>query len=340
MIRVGIVGCTGYTAIEAIRLVLKHPQATISVATSRQAASNALGDLHPQFHGRTALQVENLDGKEIAQRCDVALCCLPHAASAPIVESILEAGTKVVDLSADYRLSSQALYEQWYQVEHPAPSRLGNTPYGLPELYAEAIRSAPLVANPGCYPTSAILPLAPLTKENLIELDSIIVDSKSGVSGAGRSPKLNTLYAEANESFAAYGVGTHRNQPEIVDIVKRFSGKELGLVFTPHLVPMDRGILSTIYVRPRQGESADSLMKCLSQFYEDKPFVRVVSSLPKTKQVAFTNFCDIAVRKSGDWLLLISVIDNLVKGASGAAVQCMNLMFGLEETTGFEETAA
>ncbi|MFK7734919.1 MAG: N-acetyl-gamma-glutamyl-phosphate reductase [Pirellulaceae bacterium] len=340
MIRVGIVGCTGYTAIEAIRLVLKHPQATISVATSRQAAGEDLGDLHPQFHGRTTVQVENLDGKEIAERCDVALCCLPHAASAPIVESILEAGAKVVDLSADYRLSSQALYETWYEVDHPAPSRLGNTPYGLPELYADSIRGADLVANPGCYPTSAILPLAPLTKAGLIELDSIIVDSKSGVSGAGRSPKLGTLYAEANESFAAYGVGTHRHQPEIVDIVNRFAGKELGLVFTPHLVPMDRGILSTIYVRATQGESADSLMKCLSQFYEDKPFVRVTESLPKTKQVAFTNFCDIAIRQSGDWVLLVSVIDNLVKGASGAAVQCMNLMFGLEETIGFDEAAA
>ncbi|MEM8733050.1 MAG: N-acetyl-gamma-glutamyl-phosphate reductase [Planctomycetota bacterium] len=333
MTRVGIVGCTGYTAIEAINLLLRHPDVEISTATSRQADGSLLSDLHPQFAGQTGVRVENLDAKQIAGVCDVALCCLPHAASAPIVAEILNAGTKVIDLSADYRLSSQALYERWYEVEHVDAGRLGHTPYGLPELFREQIRGADLIANPGCYPTSAILPLAPLVQQGLVHTDSVIVDSKSGVSGAGRSPKLNTLYAEANESFSAYGVGTHRHQPEIVDIVQRYTSVSPSIIFTPHLVPMDRGILSTIYVRPTDGTQVEQIHSALSAFYQDEPFVRVNQHLPKTKFVSQTNYCDIAVRQNGDWIVLLSAIDNLIKGASGAAVQCLNLMFGFDETT-------
>lgn len=332
MTRVGIVGCTGYTAIEAIKILLRHPNVEISAATSRQADGSLLCDLHPQFAGQTSIQVENLDAKQIAASCDVALCCLPHAASAPIVSGILDAGAKVIDLSADYRLSSQALYEQWYEVEHIDAGRLGKTPYGLPELFRDQIQGADLIANPGCYPTSAILPLAPLLQKGLITSDTIIVDSKSGVSGAGRTPKLGTLYAEANESFAAYGVGTHRHQPEIVDIVHRFSDVRPNVVFTPHLVPMDRGILSTIYVRPSTGTHFEQIQETISEFYDDEPFVRVINHLPKTKYVSQTNYCDIAVRQNGDWIVLLSAIDNLIKGASGAAVQCMNLMYGFDES--------
>ena len=333
MIKVGIVGCSGYTAIEAIKLLLRHPEVEISAATSRQADGKSLAEMHPQFTDRVSVGVEDLSPAEIAGRCDVAFCCLPHAASAPICSEILANDCRVIDLSADYRLSTKELYEEWYGGTHPDPARLGKTPYGLPELFQDQIAEAKLVANPGCYPTSAILPLAPLYNSDLIEADQVIVDSKSGVSGAGRTPKLNTLYAEANESFSAYAVGTHRHQPEIVDIVRRFAGSRINVAFTPHLVPMERGILSTIYVRPHGNSSAEDVRACLSDFYSDKPFVRVVPHLPATKHVANTNFCDITVRQNGDWFVIISAIDNLIKGASGAAVQCMNVMYGLAPTT-------
>ena len=230
-------------------------------------------------------------------------------------------------------MSSRELYEEAYGGQHPDPDRLGRVPYGLPELFTPQIAETDLVANPGCYPTSAILPLAPLFKQQLICPDPLIVDSKSGVSGAGRTPKLGTLFSEVNESFGAYAVGTHRHQPEMVDILQRFTGVRAKLVFTPHLVPMDRGILSTIYTRPADGVSVDQIRECLQEFYQSQPFVRVVSHLPTTKYVAHTNYCDITVREHGDWIVLISAIDNLIKGASGAAVQCMNIMYGWDPAT-------
>lgn len=337
MIKVGIVGCSGYTAIEAIRLLLRHPHVQIVAATSRQADGSTICDMHPQLTGRIELVVEDLTPEQIAERCDVALCCLPHAASAPIVSRILTAGCKVIDLSADYRLSNVDLYEKWYGGKHGDPGRLGQTPYGIPELFYEEIRGANLIANPGCYPSSAILPLAPLIKAEVIESTGIVVDSKSGVSGAGRTPKLGNLFPEVNESISAYSVGSHRHQPEIVDIVERFAGTQPGLVFTPHLVPMDRGILSTIYVRPKSHVTANQVRECLSEFYSGtQGFVRIVAHLPSTKHVAMTNYCDITVRENGDWIVLISVLDNLVKGASGAAVQCMNVMFERDQAEGLE----
>lgn len=334
MVRVGIVGCSGYTAIESIKLLLRHPDAVITAVTSRQADGSSIADMHPILYDRLDLVVEDLTTQAIAERCDVAFCCLPHGASAPIVSSILASGCKVIDLSADYRLSTPELYLQWYDHPHPDPGRLGQTPYGLPELFRDSIRQADLIANPGCYPTSVILPLAPLIREGLIRPDSIIVDSKSGVSGAGRTPKLNNLYAEVNEAFSAYSVGNHRHQPEMIDIVGRFSGTTPSLIFTPHLVPMDRGILSTIYVRPKDSATANQVRECLSSFYLGQPFVRVRSNLPSTKYVAYTNYCDISVRENDGWLILISALDNLIKGAAGAAVQCMNIMFDRPETLG------
>ncbi len=334
MVKVGVVGCSGYTAIEAIKLLVNHPQAEITLATSRQADGSTLSDMHPILNQRLQLVVEDLSPEQIAQRCEVALCCLPHGASAPIVSKLLAAGCRVIDLSADYRLSTPELYQQWYGEKHTDPGRLGETPYGLPELFRDSIRGAGLIANPGCYPSSAILPLAPLIKFGLVSPSGIVVDSKSGVSGAGRTPKLGNLYSEVNESFSAYAVGTHRHQPEITDIIQRFTGVLPELIFTPHLVPMDRGILSTIYVRPSAQVTANQVRECLINFYAHEPFVRIVSHLPATKHVAHTNFCDIAVRENGGWLILISALDNLIKGASGAAVQCMNLMLGFEETLG------
>jgi N-acetyl-gamma-glutamyl-phosphate reductase len=334
MIRVGIIGASGYTAIESILLLLNHPQAQIVAATSRQADGSMISDMHPSLVRRLKLPVEDLTPAQVAARCDVAFSCLPHGASAQHCMQLLEAGCRVIDLSADYRLSTPSLYEKWYGEVHPDPGRLGATPYGLPELFSDQLRTAKLVANPGCYPTSAILPLSPLLKEGLISPKDIVVDSKSGVSGAGRTPKLGNLYCEVNESISAYSVGNHRHQPEIVDIIKRYSGVESEIIFTPHLVPMERGILSTIYAHPASGATPNQIRECLSTYYNSTSFVRVVSHLPATRFVARTNYVDITVRENGPRIILISAIDNLIKGASGAAVQNMNHMFGLEPTLG------
>ena len=333
-IRVAIVGASGYTALEAIEWLLGHPHVEIVAATSRQADGSMLSDMHPSLVRRIRLPVEDLNPKQIAERSDVAMTCLPHGASAHIIMELLANDCRVIDLSADYRLSTPELYQKWYGEAHPDPSRLGSTPYGLPELFPSELRSAKLVANPGCYPTSAILPLSPLLKEGLISPKDIVVDSKSGVSGAGRTPKLGNLYCEVNESISAYSVGNHRHQPEIVDIVKRFSGVEPEIIFTPHLTPMERGILSTIYVHPSPGVSANQIRECLTSYYPNDGFVRIVSHLPATKFVARTNYVDITVRENGPRIILISAIDNLVKGASGAAVQNLNHMFGFEPSLG------
>ncbi|MFO0924890.1 MAG: N-acetyl-gamma-glutamyl-phosphate reductase [Pirellulales bacterium] len=334
MIRVGIIGASGYTAIESIQWLLRHPQVQITAATSRQGDGSGIADMHPSLVNRLHLPVEDLSPKQVAERCDVAFSCLPHGASAHHVMELLDAGCKVIDLSADYRLGSPALYQKWYGEAHPDPGRLGATPYGLPELFGDQLHNSALIANPGCYPTSAILPLAPLLKEKIVEPTGIVVDSKSGVSGAGRTPKLGNLYCECNESFTAYSVGNHRHQPEIIDILHRFTGIEPEIAFTPHLVPMERGILSTIYVRPAGHVSPNQIRDCLSSFYANQPFVRTIAHLPATRYTARTNYCDITVRENGSWIILISTIDNLVKGASGAAVQNLNCMFGLDPTLG------
>jgi N-acetyl-gamma-glutamyl-phosphate reductase len=333
MIRVGIVGGTGYTALELIRLLLRHPEVQITRITSRDPEHPHLGDVHTSLRDRLDLNFETLDVDGFSTDVDCAFCCLPHAASAAVVGSLIDAGIRVVDFSADYRLNDVATFEKWYQVTHPDADRVGNVPYGIPELFRESIQSAELVANPGCFPSSAILPLAPLVKSNLVDPKSVIVDSKTGVSGAGRKANLKFHYPECNESVAAYGVGTHRHMPEIDQILGRFTGAQSSTIFTPHLVPMDRGILSTIYVTPADGVQIDSAMDCLNDFYKQEPFVRITSSLPITKDVSNTNFCDITVQECGGRLVIISVLDNLIKGASGAAVQNFNTMFGFDETT-------
>ncbi|MCL4149898.1 UNVERIFIED_CONTAM: hypothetical protein GTU68_009447 [Idotea baltica] len=261
------------------------------------------------------------------------MCCLPHGASAQTVKELVQHGTRVIDFSADFRLSNVPLYEKWYGVTHPWPERVGKTAYGMPEFFRDQIQDADVVANPGCYPTSAILPLAPLVQNGLIDASDVIVDSKTGVSGGGRSAKLAMLYCETNESIAAYGVGNHRHQPEIADLVQRISGTELDVTFTPHLAPMSRGILSTIYTKPNQA-SAKDVMQCWQDTYSDSVFVTPVDHLPATKHVAGTNFVQMTVREAGKRLILICAIDNLAKGASGAAVQNMNVMFDQPESTG------
>ena len=336
-ISVGLVGATGYTGLEVARLLLAHPEAKIVAATARADAGKSVADIHPSLAGRLDLTLETLDAVALADRCDVVMSCLPHGASAETVKALVQAGTRVVDFSADFRLSSRDVYEHWYKVEHPWPQRIGNTAYGMPEFFADQIRNADVVANPGCYPTSAILPLAPLVKNDLIETSDIIVDSKSGVSGAGRSVKVGTLYCETNESIAAYSVGCHRHQPEMEDLVERISGTAVKVIFTPHLTPMDRGILSTIYVRPKSDDPSKSVASILASWrdrYASCPFVSVVDHLPATKHVSMTNRVQMTARPAGDRVILVCAIDNLVKGASGAAVQNMNVMFALDETTG------
>lgn len=345
MIRVALIGSTGYTALEVARLLLGHREAELTVATSRSDSGKPLSEIHPSLAGRCDIALQAFDPNGIAKQADVAMCCLPHGASAQSVKELAEAGMRVVDFSADFRLSSVELYEHWYGVKHPWPERVGKTVYGMPEFFANEIADADVVANPGCYPTSAIMPLAPLVKAGLIETRDIIVDAKSGVSGAGRSAKVATLYCETNEQIAAYAVASHRHGPEMQDLIHRISGHEVEVLFTPHLTPMDRGILATIYARPTALAGTnpeaiqETMMRTLRDTYQDDPFVHVVEHLPSTKHVATTNHVQMTVRASGTAdqpgrVVLICAIDNLTKGASGAAIQNMNVMFGLDPQAG------
>jgi N-acetyl-gamma-glutamyl-phosphate reductase len=334
MITVAVLGATGYTALEALKLLLRHPEAKVVAVTSRQEGRPPVSSVHPSLVGRLDLELEDLEPEEVGRRADCVFGCLPHCASAEILPRVLAGGARVVDFSADYRLDDAGSYLEWYGHEHPDPGRLGGTVYGLPELFRDRIVGQQLVANPGCYATSAILPLAPLVKAGLVEPTDIIIDSKSGVSGAGRQPKLMTHFPECNESMSAYNVGRHRHTPEIEQILARHAGIRPEVIFTPQLAPMDRGILSTIYARPTKTVTEADVMAVLREAYEPERFVRVVDHLPATKDTVDTNFCDITARVVRGRILLISCLDNLVKGAAGAAVQNFNVLFGLPEHAG------
>jgi len=334
MVSIAILGATGYTALELMRILLRHSGAKIVALTSREDA-RPVCEVHPSLTGRLDLPLENLSPVEIAKRGECVFSCLPHAASAAITAELLENGARVIDFSADYRLDSPDVFKKWYAEDHPDPARLGKVPYGLPELFRSQLASVNLIANPGCYSTSAILPTAPLIQKGVIRPTGIIFDSKSGISGAGRKPKLNFHYPECNENFIAYGVGTHRHWPEIEQILTRFTGQAASVIFTPHLVPMDRGILTTAYCVPTDpGITQEAVESVLQEFYANEPFVQIVKTLPGTKDVSGTNCTHIAVRVVRDRVVLVSVLDNLIKGASGAAVQNFNLMFGFPETEG------
>ena len=333
MTSVAILGATGYTALELAKILLRHPEVEITAATSRQEGNPPISAIHPSLIDRLDIPLEDLSPAEVSARADCVFSCLPHGVTASLVPSLLEAGTRVVDFSADYRLDDPEVYADWYGQPHADPERLPTVVYGLPELFGESIGTADLVANPGCYPTSAILALAPLLKAGLVAADDLIVDSKSGVSGAGRNPKLTTHYPECNESISAYNVGRHRHTPEIELILSKASDRDVRVVFTPHLVPMDRGILTTAYSRPVDSVDEAALFDLYRESYADQPFVRVVEHLPATKDVSGTNYCDITVRVVRDRIITISCLDNLIKGAAGAAVQNFNLMYGYPETT-------
>lgn len=331
---VAVVGASGYAARELIQILLRHPGARIAMATSRQ--DERLDALHPSLTGRIDLACEPFDADRLAERCRFAFLGLPHTASMAIVPSLRERGVKVIDLSADYRLTDAQVYEDWYGHAHTDPEALADAVYGLPELFRDRIPDAGLIANPGCYTSTSILSLAPLVAEDLIDRKSIIIDAKSGVSGAGRSPKLTTHFPECNESLTAYNVGRHRHTPEIDQVLTAVAGggEPVEVIFTPHLIPMDRGILATIYATPRKPVAEHDLIDLFRSFYADSPFVRVVTRLPATKDSAFTNFFDVTVRVVRGRIVVLACLDNLVKGASGVAVQNLNLMLGLPETTG------
>jgi len=331
---VAVLGATGYTALELLKIFARHPDANITALTTRQDDAPHLREVHPQLTGRWDLHLENLTPAQTAERAKYVFCCLPHGASMEAIPELLAGGAKVIDLSADYRLSDPGVYEEWYGLVHTDPTRLGSTVYGLPELFAEKIPQAELIANPGCYTSTSILGLAPLLCEDWIEPAGIIIDAKSGVSGAGRKPKMATLFPECNESLTAYGVGSHRHTPEIEQVLSDVGGSTVEVLFTPHLVPMDRGILATIYAQPTRSIAEHDLLDLYREFYAEAPFVRIVGRLPATKDSAYTNFCDITVRVVRGRVLIIACLDNLIKGAAGVAVQNLNLMTGQPETTG------
>jgi N-acetyl-gamma-glutamyl-phosphate reductase len=333
MVRVAVLGATGYAARELLLLLLRHPEAEITALTTRQDDRPSATHTHPVLQGRLDAPLENLPMAEVAQRADCVFSCLPHAASAASVRELLELGCRVIDFSADYRLRDPVVYRRWYDIEHPDLEHLGEAVYGLPELYREAIRPARLIANPGCYPTSAILALAPLLRQGLVSARDIVIDSKSGVSGAGRNTKPHLHFPECNESVAAYGVGNHRHTPEIDQILSDAGGTAVEVLFTPHLMPMDRGILTTAYATLTRETAASDLAAALREFYAHETFVRVVDDLPRTRDVSGSNYCNLAVRTVRGRAVVVSVIDNLIKGAAGVAVQNFNLMYGFDERT-------
>ena len=337
-LNIAIVGSSGYTGGELFRILLNHPGASVTAVTSEKSAGRPITDIFPHLLGLTDLVCEPLDAAAIAKKADLAFLALPHVTAQEAAFRLHGLGVKVVDLSADYRLADPSVYEQWYEHKHQYPDLLKTAVYGLPELHREQVRKAKLVANPGCYPTSAILGLAPAIKKNMMDLATLVIDSKSGVSGAGRSPGLAYHFPEANEGFMAYKVGSHRHTPEIEQELSHAAGAKVTLSFTPHLVPMNRGILSTIYGKLTGAADTSALHAVYADFYRNEPFVRVLPAgqFPNVRNVRGSNFCDIGVHadtRTGR-AVIVTAIDNLVKGASGQAVQNMNLMAGFDETAG------
>lgn len=340
MIKTGVVGATGYTGVELLRLLVVHPQIELTVVTSRSKAGTPVADLFTNLRERLELFFSTPDQDELSQ-CDVVFFATPNGTAMKMVPDLLDAGVKVIDLAADFRLKDPQQWQQWYAMPHACPELLQQAVYGLPEMNRDAIREACLVANPGCYPTAVSLGLLPLIESDVVYVDRLIADAKSGVSGAGRGAKVGSLLCEASESFKAYGVDGHRHLPEIRQTLQQAGKQSVGLTFVPHLAPMIRGIHATLYgVLKDPGRDLQAIYQSR---YQDEFFVDVLPSgeHPETRSVRGSNMCRIAIHQpqGSDTVVVLSVIDNLVKGAAGQAVQNMNLMFGFEETLGLDTIA-
>ena len=340
MKKIGIVGATGYTGVELLRFLVNHPNIEITMVTSRANAGSRVDAMFPNLRGYLDLEFVAPDIEALAE-CDLVFFATPNGIAMQSTVALIEAGTKVIDLAADFRIKDVDVWQEWYGMTHACPELLSSAVYGLPEINREQIKNADVVANPGCYPTAVTLGLLPLLKSGCIELDDIIADTKSGVSGAGRKANVGTLLCEAGESFKAYAVSGHRHQPEIVQTLSTVAGEAVGLTFLPHLVPMIRGIEASLYVKKSATEC--DLNTLYQEFYKNEPFVDVLSegTPPETRSVRGSNICQISPNqpKHTDRIIILSVIDNLVKGAAGQAVQNMNLMLGFEETTGLKQAA-
>ncbi len=342
-IRAALVGVTGYTGMELTRLLAAHPHIRLTAATSRTECGKTLGELYPFIQGlpSSEIRIVEPDADRLAEMCELAFLAVPHGTAAPMAAMLLEKGLKVIDLSADFRITDPETYATWYNITHPYPELLSTAVYGLPELHGESIKNASLIANPGCYPTSVILALAPLLQYRLLQLDDILIDSKSGVTGAGRKASISGLFCETSDSFRAYGLGgTHRHTPEIEQLLGMLAGESLHVSFNPHLLPINRGILSTIYTRLKKPMHNREIHDCMVQYWKENgsPWVRVLplGHLPETRNVRGTMFCDIGLTLDSrtQRLTLVSVIDNLCRGASGQAVANANIMYNLPQTVG------
>ena len=339
MIKVGIAGASGYTGVELVKLISNHPQARLEAVTSNQYAGQAFTEIFPSMRGFENLICETLDPTRLAGRIDLIFLALPHKVSMAHAPAFIDQGIKVVDLSADFRFSQVAAYESAYQ-PHSAKALMAQSVYGLSEMYRDEIKQANIIGNPGCYPTSILLPLLPLLREKCIEPQGLISDSKSGVSGAGRGLSLTTHFCETNENFSAYKVGNHRHVPEINEQLSTHAGVDVKITFTPHLVPVTRGMISTIYAQVTPGTTEDQIRKIYDTYYGAEPFVRCLEpgKFPAMSHVRGTNCCDFGIHldSSQGRLVIVSAIDNLLKGAAGQAVQNMNIMMGRPDTEGLD----
>ena len=337
MIQVGIIGATGYAGEELIKILLRHPHVRITYLSAQIEKEQAIDDIFPYLRNRLDVKCEILDIQKAISRADVFFLALPHTVSFQIVPILLNHKKKVIDLSADYRIKNANSYKAWYIVDHKDKANIKKAVYGLPELYREKIKKASLIANPGCYPTAAILGICPALVSGIAKTDSIIIDAKSGVTGAGRKASMSFFYSEINESLKAYKLNNHQHMPEIEQELTSLAGTNIAITFVPHLVPMNRGILETIYLRLKKNISPAALLKIYQRFYQREPFVRVLEhEVPSTKNIVETNFCDIGFKLDQEkgLLIIVSVIDNLLKGAAGQAVQNMNIMHDFPEVSG------
>ena len=342
MLKAAVVGASGYTGFELMRLSVQHPHMELTAVSSEKFAGKKVGEVFPSLTDKIDIAFQSVSEKKGLSEAELIFVALPHKEAMNFVPQLIKQGKKVIDLSADFRFKDPAVYENWYQ-KHIAPEFLNDAVYGLSEIYRDKIKNAQLIANPGCYPTAVILALAPLIKNDVIDLDNIIADAKSGVSGAGRSVVLSSLFAEDNEGVKAYKVANHQHSPEMEQELSLIAQKDVSLLFTPHLIPMNRGILATIYTTMSKEMSENEVLNLYENFYQNDIFVRIcpLGIFPSTNQVKGSNYCDISITidSKTNRLVVISVIDNLLKGGSGQAVQNMNIMAGFSEELGINQPA-